>query len=137
MTQRKLLIVTADPKLARQANDVLGASFQLGFARPGEQAAMCLRGNVPLDVLLVDHLPPAPIGEAIRLLERAQELRPDVRRGLFTGYGDVGEIIRAVHNESAQFVLHRPIVPTELLAALAAVPRCADAGAAAHAADVA
>jgi DNA-binding NarL/FixJ family response regulator len=136
MTQRKLLVVSPDPKLVREVGELAAGIFQVVCTKSDDQTARYLVAGVPLDVLLVDHASDAPVGNAIRLLERAREQRPDVRRGLLTGYGDLGEIIRALHKETAQFVLHCPVVPAELLAALALVSR-SDAVTAARATGVA
>jgi DNA-binding NtrC family response regulator len=120
MTVPKLLAVTTDTKLARQFADLVGASYQVVHLRAADAVEPALRADRSIAVLLVDHAPESPAATVVRLLEVAQERRPDVRRGLVTGYSDVGAIVRAIHCGAAQFVLQRPIIPGELLAALAA-----------------
>src|SRR5687768_8068219 len=117
MTARKLIVVTSDPKLARQVIDLAGASYQVVFARSGEALGPALRADASVAVLIVDHGPSVPAAQAVALLEVAREARPEVRRGLVTGYGDVGVIIRALHGGAAQFVIQRPIDQAEFLAA--------------------
>jgi DNA-binding NtrC family response regulator len=128
MTARKLIVVTHDPRLARQVTDLAGASYQVIFARSGESLGPALRADASVAVLIVDQAPNVPAADAVALLEVAREARAEVRRGLVSGYSDVGVIIRALHGGAAQFVLQRPIEPAELLAALA--PRAVVAAAA-------
>src|SRR5687767_1641440 len=119
MTVRKLITLTADPKVARQIAELAAPTFRVVFARGKEAVESILRDDPAVAVLLVDHAADAAAADAIRLLELAQERRADVRRGLITGYYDVGAVVRALHGGSVQFVLQRPIVPAEFLAALA------------------
>jgi DNA-binding NtrC family response regulator len=136
MTRPKLLLITFDPKIARQVGDLASRSFAVLYAKP-ESLDTHLRTEGDLEVFIADDGPTSESIKAVRLLEHAQERRPSVRRVLLTDYGDVGAVVRAVHDESAQFVLHRPVVPAELLAALAlgrradAVPPTRPSGAAA------
>jgi FixJ family two-component response regulator len=57
-------------------------------------------------------------GDGVQLLETVRTLRPQVRRIVLTTYTDLAAIIHGLHSGAIQALVQKPIVDSELLAAV-------------------
>jgi len=79
---------------------------------PDGQSALDVINSRPVDLLLTDIMMPGMTG--IELLERAREVRPDLRAIVMTGHKTSDAVIGALRNHACEF-LEKPFRTEELL----------------------
>jgi len=79
---------------------------------PDGQAALDVINSRPVDLLLTDIMMPGMNG--IELLERAREIRPDLRAIVMTGHKTSDAVIGALRNRACEF-LEKPFRTEELI----------------------
>lgn len=82
---------------------------------PDGQSALEVLSSEPVDVLLTDVMMPGMTG--IELLERARQIRPDLRAIVMTGHKTSEAVIGALRNRACEF-LEKPFHTEELIEAV-------------------
>lgn len=113
------LLLAEDNKTTREIyRKVLEtAGYQVIDAADGEEALELLT-NQSVDLLLTDIYMPGMSG--LELLERAREIRPDLRAIVMTGHKTSEAVIGALRNRACEF-LTKPFHTEELLEAIQSV----------------
>lgn len=68
-----------------------------------------------------------PQASGVDLLESIRSLRPQIRRVLVSGYGDLASVIGGLHSGAIQALVHKPFSRATLLAAVLPTPLIAQA----------
>lgn len=118
MTTRTILCVDDEQAVLDGLRRTLRGSFELCFARSGEEALETLRATPGISVVLSDLRMPGMGG--IALLETIAGRYPDISRVMLTGNADQQSAIDAVNRGHVFTFLNKPCAPEALSAALRA-----------------
>jgi len=112
-----IIAVDQDTRMLRQISELLAHHAEVMITTDFRKAMGWLENNGSVAGLLV--------GETIRgesgvdVLKAARQLKPQVRRILITGYADLPGIVEGLHSGVIDRLLSKPLVPSELSAAVA------------------
>ncbi len=113
------VLLAEDDKFCRDVyHAVLDAEGYHVIDAADGRAALDVLNSEPVDLLLTDVFMPGMTG--IELLERAREVRPDLRAIVMTGHKTSEAIIGALRNRACEF-LSKPFHTEELLEAVRSV----------------
>jgi PAS domain S-box-containing protein len=107
---RHVLIVDDEPGILTSVADLLEDLFEIHLASTGEQALAILQ-QYPIAVLVTDQRMPGMAGD--ELLAKAASAS-EATRVLFTGYSDLGAVVRAVNRGHIYAYVAKPWEPMEL-----------------------
>jgi CheY-like chemotaxis protein/anti-sigma regulatory factor (Ser/Thr protein kinase) len=114
MTETVLLAEDDQPSREIYHNVLNAEGYHVIDAANGK-AALDLLDSEPVDLLLTDLMMPGMTG--IQLLERARQLKPDLRAIVMTGHSTSEAVIAALRNQACEF-LTKPFHTNELLDAV-------------------
>ena len=110
------VLLAEDDATSREIySTVLDAEGYRVIEVPDGQAALAVLNSEPVDLLLTDIMMPGMTG--IELLERARQIRPDLRAIVMTGHKTSEAVIGALRNRACEF-LEKPFRTEELLEAV-------------------
>ena len=111
MPEGKILIVDDEPSILDLSMKVLSKeSYQVTIAHSGYEALERAKGE-KFDLLVTDIVMPEMDG--LELLQRLQELYPDIAAVIITGYGTMENAINSLKQGAQGFII-KPFTPNEL-----------------------
>ncbi|CAN5912646.1 hypothetical protein BH23PLA1_BH23PLA1_18220 [soil metagenome] len=117
MTQHKaqdrpaLLIVDDEPEVLRSVYDLFRLDYRVLTAERGSEGLRLLQEQEPSVVMSEQRMPEM---SGVEFLGRAQAIRPDATRLLFTGYADIRAVIDAINRGNVFRYITKPWDPEEL-----------------------
>lgn len=110
--------------MLRQISELLARHAEVMITTDSRKAMGWLEKNSSVVGLLVGDTVRGEAG--VDVLKAARQLKPQVRRVLITGYADLPGIVEGLHSGVIDRLLSKPLVPSELSAAVACLePRSA------------
>lgn len=116
-----IIAVDEDTRMLRQISELLTRHCEVLITTDPRKAMGWLESNSGVAGILVGEQVRGEAG--VQMLKTARELRPEVRRVLITGYADLPVIVDGIHAGIIDRLLSKPLVPSELSAAVAMEPR--------------
>src|SRR4051794_22937716 len=92
-TRPTVLVVDDEPAVLHSLHDLLRINYRVVTFTSGPEAIEHLEGDPDVAVILSDQRMPGMTG--VDMLQRAQAVRPDATRLLFTAYADIHAVIDA------------------------------------------
>jgi len=123
--RKKLVALDSDASELGRISRAASPWFQVITSRDPRRVLAMVETDPAIRVLVTEQVLSTASGVA--LLETVRTCRPDVRRVLLTGYGDLATVIAGVHSGAIERLIYKPLVAAELLAAIGI--RMAPAGA--------
>lgn len=117
--KKKLLALAADRRTLADVSNQAGHWYDVLVTPNLQQAMNWLEDQPEIACLVVEcseQMPGGPI-----LLEKARALLPDARRVALSSFDDLRPLIEMLHSGAIQKLIQRPIVPSELWAAIVPV----------------
>jgi DNA-binding NtrC family response regulator len=112
----KLIALDHDLQSLRDVAAAMTPWYDVVRLREPMKVVELLQADANVAVVVTEQV--LPTGSGVSLLESARTLRPDVRRVLMTGYGDLASIIAGLHSGAIQAMVNKPFTRDELLAAV-------------------
>lgn len=106
-----LLVVDDETEVLHSVHDLFRREYNVHTFGRGTEALNAL-GEIDPHAILTDQRMPEMSG--VEFLERAQRVRPDATRLLFTGYADIKAIIDAINQGNVFRYITKPWEPEEL-----------------------
>lgn len=112
----KLLALDHDLNALRDVAAALSPWFDVIRIREPLKVMSLIQADESITAIVTEQVLPQANG--VDLLETIRTLRPQVRRVLVSGYGDLGSIIGGLHSGAIQAMVHKPFTRAELIAAV-------------------
>lgn len=115
-TRSKLVALDSDASELGCISRIAAPWLQVITSRDPRRVLAMVESDPAISVLVTEQVLSTASGVA--LLETVRTSRPDVRRVLLTGYGDLATVIAGVHSGAIERLIYKPLVAAELLAAI-------------------
>lgn len=114
--RRTLIVLDGDDHAVRQVSKVLSGACLITHVRNSRSAIAMIESDPHIGAIITEQVMRS--GDGVQLLETVRTLRPQVRRIILTTYTDLATIIQGLHSGAIQTLVQKPIVDSELLAAV-------------------
>jgi signal transduction histidine kinase len=108
----KLLVVDDEAEVLHSIRDLLRINYQVLTSQSGSNALKILEQDPEIAVILSDQRMPGMTG--VEVLHKAQAIRPETTRLLFTAHADIRAVIDAINQGHVFRYITKPWEPDEL-----------------------
>lgn len=113
----RILVVDDEPEVLRSIHDLLRLEYEIVTTTSGASAIELLASSTGgFQAILTDQRMPGMTG--VEVLQKAQEIRPETTRLLFTAYTDIRTVVDAINRGQVFRYIAKPWEPEELEAAV-------------------
>jgi DNA-binding response OmpR family regulator len=117
---QKILVISSDVKLRRQVSDIAKEWFAVLSTADEREGLSRILSDARVTCVVTDHTTAHSNGVAV--LEKVRASRPAARRVLLAEADDFASLIVGLHSGAIEYLVHKPISPVELRAALQPPP---------------
>jgi DNA-binding NtrC family response regulator len=114
-----LIALDDDVQTLDAVNEIAATRFKVVTTRNPQKALAVVRDEASSAVLIVALRLRGTT--ALAVLRAAQTLRPNIRRVVMAGPGNLAELIEGLHSGAVERIIYKPIRTAELLAAISLV----------------
>lgn len=111
-----IIAVDEDTRMLRQISELLAHHAEVMITTDSRKAMGWVENNRSVVGILAGETVRGESG--VELLRAAYQLKPEIRRILITGYADLPAIVQGLHSGVIDRLLSKPLVPTEVSAAV-------------------
>jgi DNA-binding NtrC family response regulator len=121
--QTTLVVLDDDPESLREISAILSPYYRVMTTSDPRRALGWVENDNSVGILIVEQVLRTGLG--LDVLEKAQELRPNIRRIMITRYEDLGALVTGLHRGTIHRMISKPLLRTELVSLAGATPQAA------------
>ena len=111
-----LIALDDDVETLRTITQIVSPMYSVLATSDPRRALGWVQNDPSVSVIAVEQVLKAGMG--LDVLEMAQQLRPEIRRILITGFTDLASIMDGLHNGAIHKMVSKPVLRADLTAAL-------------------
>jgi DNA-binding NtrC family response regulator len=118
-----LVVLDDDPESLREISAVLSPHYRVLTTSDPRRAMGWVENDASVGILIVEQVLRSGLG--LDVLEKAHELRPNIRRIMITRYEDLNALVAGLHKGTIHRMISKPLLKSELVSLAGAMPSAA------------